>query len=226
MEKVKKREEALIVAITGGIGSGKSTVAKILKRKGFTVIFTDDIAKKVINKNKEVQQKLIKAFGVDTFIDGIYNPEHISDIVFERQNAKQNLRRLNQIVHPVVIDEMIKRIELLQEEQDDLEVIFVESALIFELNLEDGFDYTISVSATPQTRLERIISRTGLDEQQIKNRISVQMSQEEKNKLADFVIENEQGVDELKKTIDFILPIILSLPNKEVEPLPDEDTDL
>jgi len=210
----KKRQEALIIAITGGIGSGKSTVANILKEKGLTVISTDDIAKNIINKNAKIKQKLIETFGNETFIGGIYNTKYISNIVFEEKNAKNNLLKLNQIIHPVVIDEMISEIELLQ--QNNLEIIFVESALIFELELEDGFDYVISVTANPQIRLERIIKRTGLNEQQVKNRISQQISQEEKNKNSDFIIENEKGLAELKRTIDFILPIILNLPNKNL----------
>jgi len=231
MDEIKKRQEILLIAITGGIGSGKSTVASILKEKDFTVISTDNIAKNVINENKKIQQKLIETFGDETFKDyntgvyGVYNTKYISNIVFDDKNSKNNLMKLNQIVQPTVIDEMIKEIEALQQKyyfQNNLTnlnrtVIFVESALIFELELEDGFDYVISVSANPKTRIERIINRTGLNEQQIKNRFSHQISQEEKNKNADFIIENEKGIDELKKSIDFILPIILTLPNKNIE---------
>jgi dephospho-CoA kinase len=225
MNEIEKRQEALIIAITGGIGSGKSTVANILKERGFTVISTDNIAKNVINKNQKIQQKIIETFGNESFIDGVYNTKYISDIVFEdniflkEKNANDNLMKLNQIVHPAVIDEMIDEIEILQQnnlQQNNLEIIFVESALIFELELEDGFDYIISVTASSKTRLERIINRTGLNEQQIKSRISHQISQEEKNKNSDFIIENEKGIDELKKSIDFILPIILTLPNKNI----------
>jgi len=220
MDEIKKIQEILLIAITGGIGSGKSTVANILREKDFTVISTDNIAKNVINENKKIQQKLIETFGDETFNNGVYNTKYISNIVFDDKNAKDNLMKLNQIVQPTVIDEMTKEIELLQ--QNNLmklnrTVIFVESALIFELELEDGFDYVISVGANPKTRIERIINRTGLNEQQIKNRFSHQISQEEKNKNADFIIENEKGVDELKKSIDFILPIILTLPNKNME---------
>ena len=220
MDEIKKIQEILLIAITGGIGSGKSTVANILREKDFTVISTDNIAKNVINENKKIQQKLIETFGDETFNNGVYNTKYISNIVFDDKNAKDNLMKLNQIVQPTVIDEMTKEIELLQ--QNNLmklnrTVIFVESALIFELELEDGFDYVISVGANPKTRIERIINRTGLNEQQIKNRFSHQISQEEKNKNADFIIENEKGIDELKKSIDFILPIILTLPNKNME---------
>ena len=215
MKNMDNTNKTLIIAITGGVGSGKSTVAKIFEEKGFTVISTDIIAKNVINQNEIIRQKLIETFGEKTFIDGIYNAEYISKIVFESENAKNNLMKLNQIVHPTVIDEMIKEIEILL--QKNLKIIFVESALIFELGLENGFDYIISVSASAEIRTERIRKKTSLSDLQIKNRISQQISQEEKNKTADFVIENEKGHTELKKSIDFILPIILELPSNSKE---------
>jgi dephospho-CoA kinase len=93
-------------------------------------------------------------------------------------------------------------------------IIFVESALIFELELDKGFDYTISVTASEGLRIERLKSRSNLSEQQILYRMSQQFSQEEKNKNADFVIENENGISELTKAVNFLLPILLTLPNR------------
>ena len=208
-------KEALIIGITGGIGSGKTTVAKIFADKGFKVIFTDELAKKIISENISIKNKITHFFGEKSFIDGKYNAEYISNLVFSgsKRKAADDLQTLGQIIHPTVIEGMINELEILQ--QNDEEMIFVESALIFELGLETGFDYVISVTAQESIRIQRIKDRTGLDEAQIKRRIASQITQEEKNKFADFVIENNKDFNELKKSVDFLLPILTMLPNKD-----------
>ena len=167
------------------------------------MIFTDDLAKKVINDNHEVQKKLILEFGKDCFIDGIYNAKYISEIVFSDENK---LEQLNKIVIPVVIDELIKEVELLQNSSKGL--IFVESALLYEFNLEDGFDYIISVSSKLENRKNRI-------KQDFHKRITSQISQEEKNSLADFIVENDKNLAELDRVANFIIAILETLPNRE-----------
>ena len=198
-----KKKEKLIIGITGGIGAGKTTLANLIKDKGYNVIFTDELAKKTINENNEIQTNLIKEFGKDCFIDGKYNAKYVSDIVF---SDNKKLEKLNKIVIPNVIDDLIAEIDLLQDA--DTNLIFVESALLYEFDLADGFDYIISVTAKLENKKNRI-------KHNFQDRIASQMQQEEKNALADFVIENDKDISELKKSLEFIIDILEVLPNKE-----------
>ena len=198
-----KKKEKLIIGITGGIGAGKTTLANLIKDKGYNVIFTDELAKKTINENNEIQTNLIKEFGKKCFIDGKYNTKYISDLVF---SDNKKLEKLNKIVIPNVIDDLIAEIDLLQDA--DTNLIFVESALLYEFDLADGFDYIISVTAKLENKKNRI-------KHNFQDRIASQMSQEEKNALADFVIENDKDISELKKSLEFIIDILEVLPNKE-----------
>jgi dephospho-CoA kinase len=207
-------KETLFIGITGGIGSGKTEVAKIFQQNGFPVIFTDELAKKIVNENPEIKNKITEYFGEESYFDGKYNAKFISKCVFNGENSQKKLQKLNQIVHPKVIEEIIFELENLQKESEK-KMIFVETALLFELNLEEGFDYIISVSTSENVKIQRVMNRTGLNEVEIKARISSQISQEEKNKFSDFVIENDKNLDELKKSVEFLIPIISALPNKK-----------
>lgn len=218
MATIEKQDNgALIIGITGGIGAGKTTAAKIIADNGFKVIFTDELAKKIITENTSIKNKIISFWGEKSFIDGKYNAKYISDLIFNQSKKRvaEDLQTLGQIVHPTVIEKMIEELEILQENGE--EIIFVESALIFELELETGFDYVISVTASEATRIKRIMERTGLDEAQIKMRVASQISQELKNKYSDFVIDNNKDFAELEKAIEFLLPIITMLPNKDFD---------
>jgi len=199
METINK--EKLIIGITGGIGSGKTTFANLLEKKGFTVIYTDVVAKEVINRSKKVQFQLMENFGMHTFINGEYNAEYIAFLVFSDKNR---LYTLNKIVIPPVIDEIIKKIEAVDNTN---RLVFVESALIYELELEKGFDYIISVSAKLENRQQRI-------SEHFEKRIKSQITQEEKNHLADFIIENDKDITELEKAADSLIGILELLPNR------------
>jgi dephospho-CoA kinase len=206
------RTETLLVAITGGIGSGKTTFAKLVEADGYPVIFTDDVAKHLLNDNAELKMKIVSAFGDGAYSNGKYNASYVSGIVF---NDSNNLQKLNQMVHPLVIEQMIDRIELLQD--SDASIIFVESALIFELGLESGFDYVLSVNANESVRIQRIMERSNLTEDEIKKRMASQLSQEVKNKSADFIVENNGSIAELNKAKDFIMSVLSILPNRIFE---------
>ena len=136
-----------VVGITGGIGTGKTTLAKIIENLGYKVIYTDLLAKKIMTENPEIKKKIIDAFGEMSYqIDGSINNKYIADIVFG-ENGGQNdkLNTLNRIVHPAVIEEMINETEKL--EQNGEEIVFIESARIYELNLQEGFDFIIVVDS-------------------------------------------------------------------------------
>lgn len=201
-------EDYKIIGITGGIGSGKTTAAKYIESKGYPVIYTDNLAKVVTKNDAALKAKLINAFGSDIYdTDGNLDSNKLSKIVFdtyEQDNAKLTL--LNQIVHPPTIELMMEQIEELIELGNQL--IFVESALIFEAGLDDGFDYIIAIDADEDKRIERTSARLKLSSEEIRKRNSQQISTDIKKKLADFVIENNGNIDQMYNSIDLILTII------------------
>lgn len=197
-----------VIGITGGIGSGKTTLAKIIESLGYKVIYTDDLAKQIMNENPEVKKKIIEAFGEKIYNqDSSLNNKYLSDIVFaSTEESNEKLQMLNRIVHPVVIDEMIKETERL--EQSGEEIVFIESALIYKLGLEEGFDFIILVDSNDELRIKRATKRLGITEAEVRDRISKQNSTQVEKNLADFVIENNGTIEELSDRARFIIELI------------------
>lgn len=203
-----------VIGITGGIGSGKSTVAKIIESLRHKVIRSDDTAKKLMRNNNELKQKLIAEFGQDIYIDDLPNKEKISSLIFgnNKQN-EENRNKINSIVHPFVIEDNLATIEDFFEA--GVENVFVESALIFEAGLENGYDYIIAVNSDEEKVIERLKQRNNLTEDKIRDRLSSQLSPQYKKSHSDFVIDNNKTLKELEKTTKFILDLVISLPGKD-----------
>lgn len=197
-----------VIGITGGIGSGKTTLAKIIESLGYKVIYTDDLAKQIMNENPEVKKKIIEAFGEKSYNQDLsLNNKYLSDIVFaSTEESNEKLQMLNRIVHPVVIAEMIKETERL--EQSGEEIVFIESALIYKLGLEEGFDFIILVDSNDELRIKRATKRLGITEAEVRDRISKQNSTQVEKNLADFVIENNGTIEELSDRARFIIELI------------------
>ncbi len=205
----ENNDKLILVGITGGIGSGKTTVSNYLKKKGYSVINADEVAKYIIENDNSVKKKIIETFGKESYIEDRYNTKFIAKIVFENEDSEVNLNKLNRIVHPKVLEHIINEIEELAIAGN--KIVFIDIALLFELELEEGFDFIIAVVADENLRIARITNRSKLTQNEIKQRMKSQISQEDKIRYSDFTIENNKSIEELYKSVDFLLPIILAI---------------
>lgn len=199
--------EGIVVAVTGGFCSGKTTAAKYIEEQGYKVIYTDAFSKKLMVDLQELKEELIDAFGKETYKeDGSLNKEYLKEKVFcSSVKCKKNLEKLNKIVHPYVMVEREKLIENYIEEGANR--VFVESALIYETGIEEFFDYVVAIYAPEELVIERAKER-GFSEKDIHNRLESQMSPKKKKALADFAIDNKGSIEDLKSSVDFILAIL------------------
>lgn len=183
------------LGITGGLGSGKSTAAAFFKEFGAVVFDADVIAKTLINKNAELQEKLKNAFGAELFRnDGTLNRSALAEAAF---SSRENQQKLNLIIHPYVLHELYKIFQ--EEEGRRTKLVVVEASMLFEAKSEGQYDMILVVTASEKTRLLRSFDRSTLTQEQIKKRISFQMPEEEKISRSDYVVYNEGSIAELKR---------------------------
>ncbi|MGQ9819753.1 MAG: dephospho-CoA kinase [Candidatus Kapaibacteriales bacterium] len=208
-------KKTFIVGITGNFATGKTQFCKFIEEQGFPVIYSDFIAKKVIMVNNYAINAIRKEFGERAFLsDGTFNAKYISSIVFANTpQAKEKLLKLNSIIHPIVIDEILVEIENLIERGHNL--IFVESALIYEVGLEKAFDMIILVTSKKEAIYEKAIQNYNLTKKEIKARLDAQIDDKEKESLADFVVYNNSSLEDLRQNAYFILEIINGLLKNE-----------
>ncbi len=171
-----------IVGLTGGIGSGKSTVAKMFNKLGVPVYIADEEAKKLMNTDDQVKNQIVELLGENSYVNGKLNRAYIADIVF---NDKSKLERLNGIVHPAVG----KHFNRWKDEQAGNYVI-KEAAIFFENEAYKQCDYTILVLAPLEIRIERVLKRDEITREQALSRANNQWEDSRKIPLADFIIHN------------------------------------
>jgi len=172
------------VGITGGIGSGKSFVSKILRSMNYPVFNSDSEAKKIIQENKEVREDLIALFGEETFSNNELNKAFLANIIF---NDNEPLEKVNAIVHPKVRQafEAFAKIE-------NNSVVFNEAAILFESGGHSQLDKVILISAPMKLRLQRVMNRDHSTEKEVLARMNKQWTDEQKRELADFEIINDE----------------------------------
>ncbi len=172
----------ITVGLTGGIGSGKSTIAKMFEELGVAVYYADDEAKRLMNSSQQIREKLIKEFGKESYKNGNLNSAFLAEIIF---NDKEKLLKINSIVHPEV-DKHFKN--WVKDQNGDF--VIQENAILFENNKQNDFDYIITVTAPKDLRIERIIKRDSIDKNQIISRMNNQLDDAKKIGSANFVINN------------------------------------
>ena len=196
-----------LVGITGGIGTGKSSVSKLLQERGWVVYSSDVTAKEIMASDANVRAELAKAFGEHVLTPEGVNAPLLSSLVFgPLQEHENNLDTLNAIVHPKVLDIHMRAIE--EEAAKGTKIVAIESALIYEIDLEDGFDYVVVVDAPSEMCIDRVTHRSGLSRDEVQRRIDKQMPMEQKRGLADFVIDNSKTPEDLTKATATIAMII------------------
>lgn len=182
-----------VVGLTGGIGSGKTTVANFFAELGIPVYIADLEAKKLQNESETVRAQITALFGPEAYNDGILNRKFISGKVF---GDPEKLEALNNIVHPQVA----LHFDRWKENQQSDYVIY-EAAILFEKGGYKKCDYTILVVADHETKIDRIKKRDKSEISEIKARMNYQWSDEKKLKLADFVIENKDLADTRREVV-------------------------
>lgn len=175
------------IAITGGIGSGKSYVSVLLQAAGIPVYNTDNEAKRLMLSDEGIRQDLIALLGEGVYTDGALNKPMLASFLFA---GPENAARINAIVHPRVKADFRRWME----EQEGQEIVGLECAILFEAGFADTVDAVVTVYAPESLRVERAMKRDGATEAQIRARIAAQMDEEEKCRLSDYIIYNDGSI--------------------------------
>lgn len=192
------------VGLTGGIGSGKSTVSKILISKGFSVYNSDNRAKWLMNNDDNLKSNIISIFGDKAYLKGSLNRKYLSAKVF---NDSLKLKALNNLVHPLVAIDF--KNWLLHQKSKDF--VFKEAAILIESGAYKEMDKIIVVSCPENIRLERVLKRDGNSPELVKKRMQNQISETEKINHADFVIKNNGSESDLVLEVEFVISELRNL---------------
>lgn len=184
----------ITVGVTGGIGSGKTTVCKEWEKLGAKVVYADDLAKELMVKDEQLKKSLIKTFGTETYnSDGSLNRPHLIQHAFEEGRVE----KLNQLVHPAVA----KKFRQISHEakQSGEKMVVEEAALLLNNGRPSVFDVIVIVTSDRQDRLQRVVNRDSVTIEKVTERDNKQPEFEELLHLADYTIENNGSLEELKE---------------------------
>lgn len=193
------------IAVTGGIGSGKTLVSDFISKLGYDIISADKIAKEILITDESVKAKVIKAFGKDSYNNEGLNTKYIAEKVFVNH---ENVKKINSFVHPPTIKKIEEAASKILETK---KIVFIESALVYEANLEKLFDYVLLVTADDNLRIQRVVERDKVSKEDVQMRMENQISEKEKRGHADFVIENNSTIDDLQNKVKFFVTLFESM---------------
>lgn len=184
-----------VIGLTGGIASGKSTVARLLAAHGAAVIDADQLARDVVAKGTVGLAEIVKTFGPEVLAsDGTLDRAKLGTLVFADESKR---KKLEAITHPLIGLEGLRRMALLQE--GPAPYIVYEAALLVETGRHDTFPALVVVAVSPETQLARLVHRDGLPEERALERIASQLPMEKKTDVATWVIRNDGSLEELER---------------------------
>lgn len=174
----------MVVGLTGGIGSGKSTIVKMFSEfENIAIYIADDEAKKLMNTSAKIKSQLITEFGEQVYVNNELNRSYLASIVF---NNKERLSTLNAIVHPVVNEHLLHFIK----ENNNKDYVLYENAILFENGSDSFCNKIITVTAPIDVRINRVIKRDNSTIEEVKNRIKNQWNEAKKSLQSNYLIEN------------------------------------
>jgi dephospho-CoA kinase len=186
------------IGLTGGIGSGKSTVARIFEVLGIPVYYADESSRRLMSEDAELKEKIIKAFGATAYTNGKLNRKYLSDAVFKDE---QKIKLLNSYVHPATIKDAAEWMQ-----KQNAPYIIKEAALIFESGSNKDLDYVIGVRSPENLRIKRVMSRDNISEEQVRARMNKQMDENAKLNLCNYILVNDEQ--------HLLIPQVLALHEK------------
>jgi dephospho-CoA kinase len=199
-ENLGMKQNKMIIGITGSIGTGKSTVSNYLISKGYSVVDADKISKGAYNIGSNGYKAILEVFGAEILnSNGEVDRKKIKKIVFDNSNM---LQRLNMAIHPIIINEIEKEIEILLESQS---VVFLDAPLLIETELHKKVDKIIVVVCDKNEQINRIIKRDKITADMAISIINSQMSIDEKLKFADYIVYNNSTIENLYSQVDEII---------------------
>lgn len=189
----------LNVGLTGGIASGKSTVAKMLLKKGAFLIDLDELAREVVQRDLPAWKAIVEYFGPEVLKDdGTINREKLGAIVFDDH---EKLTMLNELVHPAVFKRWIQRLAEIEKEYPEA-IVLSDIPLLMELGMSKLLDVVVLVHIPKQEQINRLMLRNGITYQEALSRLNAQFPIEEKVPLADVVINNQDSIEKTQKIVD------------------------
>jgi dephospho-CoA kinase len=197
-QKAEPEPAPKVIGLTGGIGSGKTTVARFIEEFGFPVYYSDDRAKAIVNESEDLKVKIKELLGDGAYdANGLYDRKFVAEKVF---NNKEQLHELNEIIHPAVRidfeDWLTKQTKYL---------VFKETALLFELKLNRQCYKSLLVTAEDNIRAKRVMDRDGKTYREVETIMEKQMPEKDKIKLADCIIYNNTNLEDLKEQTERVI---------------------
>lgn len=201
----------LKIGVTGGIGSGKTTVCAIFGRLGVPVLYADDISKELSNNDPVIRKKLKALLGDSAYMDGgLLNRSFVASKIF---SIKSLQRKVEAVIHPRVDRERQYRIDRLRKEGN--RIIIIESALLYEAGLNKKLDAVVVVDADKTERINRVRKRDVISEDTVRGRIFAQLDVKKKLEKADYVIFNDGTLEELESKVRFLYTIFEQITNED-----------
>ncbi|MCP3926766.1 MAG: dephospho-CoA kinase [Desulfobacterales bacterium] len=198
---MKKNKNGLLVGVTGGIATGKSTVSKLLKVKGAELIDFDILAREVVEKGKPALTQIADFFGNDVICDdGTLSRKKLSDIVFNDVNKR---KKLESITHPAIFAAFNEKVKIIKNEKSDA-IIQAEIPLLIELKLMHMFDKVIVVYVPENEQIKRLVNRDGISESEAVRILKSQLPIDEKKDVADFVFDNQGTYSEAELKVNVL----------------------